>query len=69
MFQVLDKGPANTQNAVLQILHCLVHYVDITALPSPCIHDLLRVVAKYIEVNNEHVVRFCPFPHFRCAKF
>ena len=54
MFQVLDKGPANTQNSVLQILHCLVHYVDVTALPSPCIHDLLRVVAKYIEVNNDN---------------
>ncbi|ESO09038.1 hypothetical protein HELRODRAFT_109994 [Helobdella robusta] len=51
---VLDKGPNCTQGPVLQILLCIVLYVDISVSPSPSINaDLLRVVARFIE-NPHH---------------
>ena len=50
-FQVLDKGPTSSQSSILQILHCIVHYIDVSSSPSQSINaDLLRVVAKYVEV-------------------
>ena len=40
------------QGAVLSILHCLLHYVDfnLSANAQQVNADLLRVIAKYIEV-------------------
>ncbi|CAH1777850.1 unnamed protein product [Owenia fusiformis] len=50
LVEVLEKGPTCTQPAVLQILHCLVHYVDLQVTSSVTVNnDLLRVVAKYVE--------------------
>ena len=50
--QLLDRGPHSTQAAVLQILHCVIHCIDIPSTSS--VHvinaDLLRVVTRYIEV-------------------
>ena len=41
------------QGAVLSILHCLLHYVDfnVSVNIQQVNADLLRVVAKYIEVR------------------
>ena len=55
--QVLEKGPATTQSAVLQILHCIIHYIDITSSALPMLNgELLRVVSKYVEVSR--IIRF-----------
>ena len=52
-FQVLEKGPNNCQSAVLQILHCMVHYIDMNSSPVQAMNsDLLKVIAKYIEVRK-----------------
>ena len=42
------------QGAVLSILHCLLHYVDfnVSSNAQQVNADLLRVIAKYIEVIN-----------------
>lgn len=54
LVEILDKGPTCGQGAVLQILHCLVHYIDITQASTQAINaDLLRVVARYVE-NPHH---------------
>jgi hypothetical protein len=51
-FQVLERGPNSMQGAVLSILHCLLHYVDfnLSSNAQQVNADLLRVIAKYIEV-------------------
>lgn len=50
--QVLEKGPSSSQGSVLQILLCIVHYIDISVSPSTSINaDLLRVIARFIEVH------------------
>lgn len=50
--KVLERGPNSMQGAVLSILHCLLHYVDfnLSANAQQVNSDLLRVIAKYIEV-------------------
>ena len=43
-------GPANLQLPVLNIIHCIPHYVDLgSAAAHPINTDLLRIVVKYIE--------------------
>ncbi|XP_017780111.1 PREDICTED: protein furry isoform X2 [Nicrophorus vespilloides] len=50
LVEVLEKGPTNLQLPVLNILHCMLHYVDLaSAAAQPINADLLRVIAKYIE--------------------
>ena len=43
------------QGAVLNILHCLLHYIDfnVSANALQVNADLLRVIAKYIEVRQK----------------
>ena len=50
---MLERGPVGMQGAVLSILHCLLHYVDfnVSANAQQVNADLLRVIAKYIEVG------------------
>jgi len=57
----LERGPNGMQGAVLSILHCLLHYVDfnLSANAQQVNSDLLRVIAKYIEVL--HMRAFCNF--------
>lgn len=52
LVEVLERGPSTMQGAVLNILHCLLHYVDfnLSANAQQVNTDLLRVIAKYIEV-------------------
>lgn len=52
LIEVLEKGPSNIQLPVLSIIHCMLHYVDLSsasAAAQPVYSDLLRVIAKYIE--------------------
>ena len=48
------------QGAVLSILHCLLHYVDfnLSANAQQVNADLLRVIAKYIEVVEFLIIFF-----------
>ena len=50
LVEVLEKGPTNLQLPVLNILHCMLHYIDLaSAAAQPINGDLLRVIVKYIE--------------------
>ena len=50
--QVLEKGPINNQSPVLQIVYHLIHNIDLMAAPMQQVNDnLLRVIAKYVQVN------------------
>ncbi|CAB3359556.1 Hypothetical predicted protein [Cloeon dipterum] len=50
LVEVLEKGPAMVQLPILNIIHCMLHYVDLNSSSSrPINSDLLRVIAKYIE--------------------
>ena len=51
LVEVLEKGPSNIQSPVLTIIHCLLHYVDMTSATQTINSDLLRTVAKFVEVQ------------------
>lgn len=48
LVEVLEKGPPVLQQPVLSIIHCMLHYVDLSSAAQPMNADLLRVIAKYI---------------------
>ncbi|XP_026682942.1 protein furry [Diaphorina citri] len=48
---VLEKGPSQMQLPVLNIIHCMLHYVDLNS-SSHFNAELLRVIAKHIEGVN-----------------
>lgn len=51
LIEVLEKGPANVSLPVLSIIHCMLHYIDIsTQAAQPINTELLRVILKYVEV-------------------
>ena len=50
LVEMLEKGSITMQLPILNIIHCMMHYVDLsTPAHQPIYVDLLRVVAKYIE--------------------
>ncbi|KAJ8969161.1 hypothetical protein NQ314_001902 [Rhamnusium bicolor] len=50
LIEVLEKGPSNLQLPILNIIHCILHYVDLaSAAAQPVNADLLKVIVKYIE--------------------
>ncbi|XP_015783421.1 protein furry [Tetranychus urticae] len=49
LVEVLDKGPSSLSSHVLSILHCMLHYMDITTSSSSLNNDLSKIVHKYIE--------------------
>lgn len=50
LIEVLEKGPNNLQLPILNIIHCILHYVDLASpAAQPINTDLLRVIVKYIE--------------------
>lgn len=50
IIEVLEKGPNNLQLPILNIIHCILHYVDLaSAAAQPVNADLLKVIVKYIE--------------------
>ncbi|CAG0903073.1 unnamed protein product [Darwinula stevensoni] len=51
LVEVLEKGPTLVQAPILNILHCILHYIDIHSQQPPVINgDLLRAVARFVEV-------------------
>ncbi|XP_045105728.1 protein furry-like isoform X4 [Portunus trituberculatus] len=53
LVEVLEKGPTTVQNPILNILHCMLHYIDINTAAAQLVNgDLLRVIAKYIEGSH-----------------
>lgn len=52
LIEVLEKGPNNLQLPLLNIVHCILHYVDLaSAAAHPVNGDLLRVIVKYVKKN------------------
>lgn len=50
LVEMLEKGPGNLQLPVLNIVHCVLHYVDLaTPAAQPINADLLKMVIKYVE--------------------
>lgn len=53
LIEILEKGPSNLQLPILNIIHCILHYVDLaSAVAQPVNTDLLKVIVKYIEGVN-----------------
>lgn len=53
LIEVLEKGWTQVQLQVLSVIHCLLHYVELSTPQAQIISsDLLRVVAKYLDVST-----------------
>lgn len=52
LIEVLEKGLPQVQVPVLNVIHCMLHYIDLNSPQAqPISGDLLRVIAKYLDVN------------------
>lgn len=52
LIEVLEKGMQQVQVPVLNVLHCMLHYIDLSSSQAqPISGDLLRVIAKYLDVS------------------
>lgn len=52
LIEVLEKGMQQVQVPVLNVIHCMLHYIDLSSPHAqPISGDLLRVIAKYLDVN------------------
>ncbi|XP_011494859.1 PREDICTED: protein furry [Ceratosolen solmsi marchali] len=50
LIEVLEKGPPNIDLPILSIIHCMLHYMDISSQGAQATNtELLRVISKYIE--------------------
>lgn len=53
LIEVLEKGMQQVQVPVLNVLHCMLHYIDLSSSQAqPISGDLLRVIAKYLDVSE-----------------
>ncbi|BFF97919.1 protein furry [Drosophila madeirensis] len=53
LIEVLEKGPQQVQVPVLNVIHCMLHYVDLSAPQAQTINaDLLRAIGKYLDTVN-----------------
>lgn len=53
LVEVLEKGMQQVQIPVLNVIHCMLHYIDLSTQPAqPISGDLLRVIAKYLDVRT-----------------
>lgn len=51
LIEVLERGLQQVQVPVLNVIHCMLHYIDLSsAQGQPISGDLLRVIAKYLDV-------------------
>lgn len=52
LVEVLEKGMQQVQVPVLNIIHCMLHYIDLSSPHAqPISSDLIRVIAKYLDVS------------------
>lgn len=50
--QVLEKGQQTYQTSCLQILYCMVHYLDIASAPSTVLNqELFLAINKHVQVG------------------
>lgn len=51
LVEVLEKGMPQVQVQVLNVIHCMLHYIDLSSNAQPISTDLIRVIAKYLDVS------------------
>lgn len=52
LIEVLERGLPQVQVPVLNVIHCMLHHIDLSSQQSqPISGDLLRVIAKYLDVS------------------
>lgn len=52
LIEVLEKGMPQVQVPVLNVIHCMLHYIDLSSPHAqPISGDLLRVIAKHLDVS------------------
>lgn len=53
LVEVLEKGMQQVQVPILNIIYCMLHYIDLTSPHAqPISSDLIRVIAKYLDVGS-----------------
>ncbi|BFZ15206.1 hypothetical protein BsWGS_18245 [Bradybaena similaris] len=53
LVEVLEKGQQTYQTSCLQILYCMVHYLDIASAPSTVLNqELFLAINKHVQTNN-----------------
>ncbi|XP_061189012.1 protein furry-like [Saccostrea echinata] len=53
LVEVLEKGPNSYQSSVFQILHCMVHYIDVSSPSSSILNsELIQVISKHVEGSH-----------------
>lgn len=64
LIEVLEKGMQQVQVPVLNVIHCMLHHIDLS-LPhaQPISGDLLRVIAKYLDVSIKFMFAVCSSHH------
>ncbi|XP_055625091.1 protein furry isoform X2 [Toxorhynchites rutilus septentrionalis] len=51
--EVMEKGPSQIQLQVLSVIHCMLHYIDLSSVQAqPIAGDLLRVISKHLDSPN-----------------
>lgn len=56
LVEVLEKGMQQVQVPVLNVIHCMLHYIDLSSQHAqPISTDLIRVIAKYLDVSISQV--------------
>lgn len=51
LVEVLEKGMQQVQVPILNIIYCMLHYIDLSSPHAqPISTDLIRVIAKYLDV-------------------
>lgn len=52
LVEVLEKGMQQVQVPILNIICCMLHYIDLSSPHAqPISSDLIRVIAKYLDVS------------------
>lgn len=53
LVEVLEKGLQQVQVPVLNVIHCMLHYIDLSSQHAqPISGDLLRVISKHLDVST-----------------
>lgn len=69
LVEVLEKGMQQVQVPVLNIIHCMLHYIDLSSQHAqPISGDLIRVIAKYLDVSQMELIKNT-LSHIKIFKF
>lgn len=53
LVEVIEKGWNQVQLQVLSVIHCLLHYIDLSSPQTqPISGDMLRVISKHLDVSK-----------------